>query len=123
VTPQELVSAGYAKVYDTTAELQLGGWYRDSYQKHITDEVGMRYFITIAYGIMPHNDHASPFFTPTSQFRKDGIVFNVEMLWHGETREQVEAFFAELWSTMRLDYYEGGADAASRKLQEQSNGP
>jgi len=119
ITLGALLSVGYNQFHDRSAADRLGEWYRASFQKRVRDEFGTRYFITIRHGVMPamSGSPARDFFTPENQFTKDGTTFNVEMLHHRESLEQVEAFFDHLWTTLRLDYYEGGPDEARRHPQ------
>ena len=114
LSPEILLSAGYKNFHDRMSADKLGEWYRASYQKRVSDETGTRYFITIRHGVMPamSGQPSREFFTPENQFAKGGTTFNIEMLHHDESLEQVEAFFAEMWATLRLDYYEGGPDEA-----------
>lgn len=114
ITTQVLLDAGYKPFFDRTETQVLGDWYRVSYQKRVRDDVGTRYFITIVHGVMPpHGDNPeAPFYTPKDQFTRNGQTFNVEIL-HPKTLGDIESFYADLWTTMRLDYYEG-PDEASR---------
>jgi hypothetical protein len=111
VTIDALLAAGYRKFHDTFERQKMGDWYRASYQKRVTDQYGTRYFITINHSVMPARallgQSETNMFTPSHQFRRDGITFNVSMQWDSVIDpDQVEAFFADLWEKMRLDYYE-----------------
>lgn len=108
MTPEQLLAAGYRQFHDQITG--LGDFYRTSFQKIIIDEFGIRYFITITHGVFPTGPDrsAQPFFTPSTQFHRRNSTFNVTMLHHDETVEEVEAFFDELWQTLTLAYYEGG---------------
>lgn len=119
LTPEILLTAGYRQFTDPSGADRLGDWYRASYQKQVWDDVGLRYFITVRHGIAPAHagNPARAFFTPANQFTVGGTVFNVEMLHHDESLAEVEAFFERMWTTMRLDYYEGGPDQTRRLAQ------
>lgn len=105
---QTLLDNGYRPYQDTMAQQNLQDWYRATYQRRVTDEHGTRYFINIHHGVAPprNGEPERPFFEPHNQFQRTGTTFNIMMLHHNETLTEVEAFFAELWTTMKLDYYE-----------------
>ena len=117
MTPETLLATGYAQFHDRMAETSLGEWYLASFQKRVRDEFGTRYFITIRHAVIPEisGNPRRNSFTPANQFTKDGTTFNVEMLHHDESLEQIEAFFDSMWTTLRLDYYEGGPDEVLRQ--------
>ena len=119
MTPQTLLGAGYTQFHDRMAEDSLGEWYRASYQKRVRDKFGTRYFITIRHSVIPamFGNPQRNSFAPENQFTKDGTTFNVEMLHHNESVEQVEAFFDHLWTTLRLDYYERESDERAQPRQ------
>jgi len=111
LTVEDLLAAGYQTFHDSHAASKLPDWYQASYQKRFTDPLGIRYFITIVHNVMPANFSRSglpskTFFTPSNQFSRGGVTFNVEMLHYTESLDQVESFFADLWESMHLDYYE-----------------
>jgi hypothetical protein len=109
LTTEILVAAGYRPFPDRMAAEKLEDWYRCSYQKRIRDEIGTRYFITFLHGVVPakHNHgEERAFFTPSNQFNKGSLTFNLEVLVHNQTLEEIEHFFEETWTTMKLDYYE-----------------
>jgi len=111
MTVDDLIAAGYKPFTDFTKVQSLGDWYRNSYQKRFTDAAGTRYFITICHAIIvipnrvPPSD-PSDSFSASNQFTKGDMAFNVDMLYHDETLDQVETFFHDLWTNMKLDYYE-----------------
>lgn len=108
LTRDKLLAAGYRPFQDDIKRITLRDWYRESYQKQFVDTPGgIRYIITIAHGFRPGPGIvAEPFFQPFNQYRRADFTFNVEMLWHGESLVEIEQFFAELWTSMRCDYYE-----------------
>ena len=109
MTPDDLLRAGYERFHDPLAAQALGDWYRGSYQRRITDNVGIKYFITIRHSIVPpqFGDTGSRYvFTAENQFTRGGMVMNIELLDGAESIEQIEEFFAELWCNLHLDYYE-----------------
>ena len=108
ITQAILEAAGYRRYRNSSRADSLREAYRDSYQKAITDERGKRYFIDIVRGHFYYLDRGidREFVTPSVQFRRGDTTVEVEMIHHQETLAQVEAFFAEMWTTMRFDYYE-----------------
>jgi len=88
----------------------MGDWYRGSYQKRLADDDGIRYFTTITHSVIPprplHGEYGTlDLFAPLVQLKRGDLTFNVEMVSHGESVRQMEAFFAEMWTTMRLDHH------------------
>jgi hypothetical protein len=110
ITSAALVAAGYKRFYDAQAAFRLGEWYRVSYSKAFRDEVGTRYILIIRHSVIPERPNARDHFAADNQFTQEGLTFNVEMLHFGESLEAIEALFERLWTTMRLDYYEGGPE-------------
>jgi hypothetical protein len=108
-TAEDLLVAGYKRYHDSMEASKMGDWYQASYQKRIVDERGTRYFITVTHNHMRAiRDHAEThFFTPSNQFSSGDRTINIQMQPRPtDTVADVETFFADLWVTMRLDYYE-----------------
>jgi hypothetical protein len=79
------------------------------FQKRVHDEIGLRYFITFYHGIHPArsaDEQPRPYFFPRDQFTHNGLTFNIEVLLHDESIEQIERFWADTWVAMGIDYYE-----------------
>ena len=111
LTPQLLLTNGYMKFHDPSAAARMTDWYQASYQKRVRDDKGTRYFITISHSVMPAGwsgrDNAEQhFFTPSNQFNKGDITFNIDMIYHNHTLDEVEQFFHDLWEKMELDRYD-----------------
>lgn len=105
VTPAMLLEAGYNTYVDYNKRADPG--YKMSYQKRVEDENGTLYFININHGhlvIPPDVDFE--YIAPYSQFRRGDLTFNVEMLHHHETIEQIEEFFGDMWANMKCDRYD-----------------
>lgn len=114
MTVDDLIAAGYMKFFDSQKARSLGDWYQTSYQRRVMDAVGTRYFITISHSLITMPGHETrESFEASNQFTlggENGQTFEVTMLYHNETREQMEKFFHDLWTNMRLDYYEADDD-------------
>lgn len=103
ITVQKLLDAGY-KQYKGVLDETL-------YQKPVRDEHGTRYHVTFRHGILPANpgivgDTRRPYFAPTEQFTIGKMVFNVEVVRLEETIEEIEAFYADVWTKLGADYYQ-----------------
>jgi hypothetical protein len=95
ISVSALLEAGYQHYHGPFGAL---------YQKRVYDATGLRYHVTIEHGVRPPG--TTEYFAPKDQFTRNGIVFNTELLLHSETIAEIEAFYADLWEAMRLDYYE-----------------
>ena len=114
LTPEILLAAGYKPFTDHFSRHNLGDWYRGSFQKRVTDDVGTRYFISIVHGVMPEHggNPTRLFFTPDAQFTRGDVTFDVKMHVRYHDLPAVEGFFEEMWTSMKIDYYEGGPNEA-----------
>lgn len=109
-----LLAAGYARYNDEFTAAVLRRSYQGSYMLRFADGTGIRYAIAVHHGFRLDGPLAErgEFFCPEGQFTRAGLRFNAEVLWKAETLPEIEAFFEDLWRSMRLDYAEGPDGAA-----------
>lgn len=108
VTETDLVEAGFYPIKDHPSRRTLKDWFTAGFQKRFEDPQGTRYFLEVVLSRVPRSPASTPtqFCTPSAQFRRNETFFNIEMLRHHETIEEMQAFFEEMWHVMQCDHYE-----------------
>lgn len=106
VTQDSLRQAGFKPF----KQKGLSDWTDSYWQKRFDDTKGKKYFITIA----EYDNSRFPqllelkgkySFAPDSQFKANGVTFDVQM--HSpQSIEEMLDFFENMWKNMNCDYYE-----------------
>ncbi len=106
----DLLQAGFRKINDPSSSKRYGEDHSGSYQKRVEDDEGVRYHVTVVHlRLVLRTRPPEEFFCPSVQFSRDGTTFNVDMLHVAETVAGIEAFYDDVWNSMKPDYYDGSA--------------
>lgn len=108
LTSESLRTAGYREWHDRTMAEAAGEAYVATFQKRITDDVGVRYWITATHLRAIHDqwseDASRNVFTVHTQMIKNETEFGAEITRGAESVADVEAFFDGMWRDMGCGY-------------------